>query len=138
MTEHYTSEGYMQDAPQEYDGESYLGEPIPTFNLSEDAAPEYGACMTWTIPQAGIGTPVQIFQRRIRRHKGKMILTTITGATGIVINSKIDPLQGASPQGATLVTIGNLPDWESQQPLYAIAIGGTAVIACWDEAYAER
>jgi hypothetical protein len=138
MTEYYTSEGYMQDEPQEYDGESYLGEPIPVVSLDEQAAPEYSGCMTWTVPQAGIGTPVQILQRRIRRYEAKLILTTLTGATGVVLNSKLDPLQGASPQGATLVATGNLPGWESQQPLYAIAIGGTAVIACWDEAYAER
>jgi hypothetical protein len=32
---------------------------------------------------------------------------------------------------------GYIPDWESQQPLYAIAIGGTATVSVIDESYGE-
>lgn len=62
--------------------------------------------------------------------------TTTTGT--VILSSKLDPLQGANPQGAVYVATGNLPTWESQQPCYAIATGGAATISVIDEAYAER
>jgi hypothetical protein len=140
MTEYYNSAGYMEDEPQHYDGETWEAEPIPVKEITERAAPEYGACMTWSIPQAGIGSnlPVQIFQRRLRRNKGKLTITALNGATSVVFNSNLNALT-SNQQGAAFTAAGNLPDWESQQPLYAFAIGGgPASVACWDEAYAER
>jgi hypothetical protein len=214
--EPYTGEGYIE-SPEDVmpEEEAYAQEPIPVYDLSETAAPEYGACMTWNVPQAGVGQPVQLLQRRIRRHKAKFMVvsiptsvpiitqpavpastvaqqntnqfpvqvvlsgftatavfvngiqvgtgngtytvpangsisvtysvagtwawTALTTTTGtIMLNSKLDPLQGASPQGFTVAVTGSLPDWETQQPLYAIGIGGTGAISVWDEAYAER
>lgn len=141
MTEnqYYTSSGYIEDSDQDYEGDEWASEPVQVKEISERAAPEYCGCMTWVIPQNTIGQPVQILQRRLRRHKGKLMLTALGGATSVVFNSKLDPLQGLSPQGAAVLVIGPLPDWESQQPLYAIAVGGgPATVAVWDEAYAER
>ena len=132
------SEGYVEDAPQSYGVEQYEGQAIPVTIETNNAAPEYGACMTWTIPQAGTGQPIQILTRRLRRFKAKLIVTTLSGATSVVFNSVIDRVQGAVPQGLTVTAVGFLPDWESQQPLYAIAIGGTATITILDESYADR
>lgn len=132
------SEGYVEDEPQTYEPEVYAGQAIPVIVESENAAPEYGACMTWTIPQAGTGQPIQILTRRLRRFKAKLLVTTLTGATSVVFNAVIDRVQGATPQGFTITAVGFLPDWESQQPLYAIAIGGTASISILDESYADR
>ena len=133
------SDGYLEDEPQIYEGAAAEMEPIPVVEMSETVAPEYGACMTWTVGPAATSTPTQIFQRRIRRHKGKLVITSLSGATAIVVNSNRDALTQPTPVGASFVATGSLPDWESQQPLYAVAIGGTgATIACWDEAYAER
>jgi hypothetical protein len=132
------SDGYVEDAPQSYPAESWGGQPIPVTVETDQAAPEYGACMTWTIPQAGTGQPIQILTRRLRRFKAKLIVITLSGATSVVFNSVIDRVQGAAPQGFTVTAVGFLPDWESQQPLYAIAIGGTATISILDESYADR
>lgn len=112
-------------------------QPLPIVNATEEAAPEFGACMTWNIPQSGVGQPVQVLQRRVRRSKARLTLVSVAGATAIVINSKLDPLASIQ-QGATYATVGNLPTWESQQPLYVIAIGGTAILSVIDEAYGER
>lgn len=132
------SEGYVEDAPQTYEGTAYLEQPVRVTVETENAAPEYGGCMTWPVPQAGVGTPIPVFNRRLRRHKGKLSVITLTGATSVVFNSVIDRLQGSTPQGYTITAVGPLPDWESQQPLYAIAIGGTALVSCIDESYADR
>jgi hypothetical protein len=64
-------------------------------------------------------------------------VNTTTGST-IVFNSKLDPLTNPTPTGFNISSTGPLPDWESQQPLYAIAIGGTAVVSVIDESYGER
>lgn len=119
-------------------GESWASTAVPVVEISERAAPEYGACMTWVIPAAGVGQPVQILTRRRKRSKAKLLLVQLTGATAVVVNAVIDRVQGTSPQGFTIMAVGPFPDWESQQPLYAIAIGGTALISLWDESYSER
>jgi hypothetical protein len=132
------SEGYIEDAPQSYGGESYQGQAIPVTIETDNAAPEYGGCLTWVVPQAGVGTPIPIFNRRLRRFKGKLSVVALGGATSVVFNSVIDRLQGATPQGYTVLAVGALPDWESQQPLYAIGVGGTPTVSCIDESYADR
>lgn len=63
------------------------------------------------------------------------LLGTTGGASSVVFNSRLDAL--TIPQGLTYSAVGNLPDWESQQPLYAIAVGGSVTIAVLDESYAE-
>lgn len=136
--EYYTGVGYEEDEPQEYEGAAHLEQPIPVVALTENFAAEYGACMTWPVPQAGVGQPVQVLTRRTRRAQAKVTITAVAGATSVVFNSKIDSLSGATPQGAIYLTAGRLPDWENQQPLYAIAIGGTATVVIQDETYAER
>lgn len=130
---------YMEDEPQSYtDGAVWAGEPIPVTVHSSRVAPDYGACMTWVIPAAGVGQPVQILTRRLRRHKAKLLLVSLTGATSVVFNAVIDRVQGITPQGFTMIAAGPMPEWESQQPLYAIAVGGTALVSLWDESYSER
>lgn len=208
---------YSADVPydiQREEANPWPSQPLPVVSATQEEAPQYGSCMTWSIPQAGIGQPVQIAQRRIRRNKCKLyanslptVLTTVTApavpastvaqynntgvpvivtvtggtvtqitvngtATGltsgainvpaggtiavtysvaptwtwqtsslgsIVVNSKLDPLQGTSPQGATYSVQGSqFLEWDSQQPIYAICIGGTAVVSVVDEAFAER
>jgi hypothetical protein len=136
------------DAPvdiSKHDASPWPAEPLSVVNVTQRNAPEYGACMTWPVGQAGTAPQAtQVLQRRIKRFKAKLSVTAVSGATAIVINSKADALNGnpGNPQGATyFVAAGanfNLPDWESQQPLYAIAIGGTLNLTVIDEAYAER
>jgi hypothetical protein len=226
-------------------------EPLVIKDVGKREAPQYGACMTWVVPQSGIGNnqPIQILQRRRTRTKGTITIaslggapvtvsaigtstgltagqtlasaavtqssvytiswnvqltatvgvtnnlqleingtpiqgatyrlasgtypqltwtgfiaagSTITinaintdatgttsaqfvatsgtvGAATILFNSKQDPLTGPNPQGAMFQNVGQRAlQWENQQPLYAIALGGTATINVIDEAYAER
>lgn len=211
---------YYADEPfdiEHRESNPWPSQPLPVVSAVQEEAPQYGSCMTWSIPAVGTGQPVQIAQRRIRREKCKLqiislptTLTTITapavpatgvaqqntsafpvqvvispngatisavtvngvivgtaagtynvpafgsiavsytvatptwvwqtiGSGSIVINSKLDPLQGASPQGATYSVLNTqFLEWDSQQPIYAIAIGGIATISVVDEAYADR
>jgi hypothetical protein len=136
---YYSGTGYIEEGAQVYEGAAVLEQPIPVVSITENYAPEYGSCMTWSIPQTTAGTPVQILTRRTRRAQAKLFITAMGGATSVVLNSRIDPLQGATPQGATFIAAGRLPDWENQQPLYAIAVGGGPVsITVFDDTYAER
>jgi hypothetical protein len=212
------SEGeYTLDNPddiEQHQTDPWPAAPLRVVNMTETAAPQYGSCMTWTVPQVGVGQPVQILQRRVKRSKGKLyinslptVLTVITspvvpasgtplyntnpfpvvinviggtvtviavngvttgltsgpvyvpaggiititysvaptltwqsiGSGSLMINSKLDPLQGANPQGATYSVAGSqFLDWENQQPLYAIGIGGNVTVTAVDEAYGER
>jgi hypothetical protein len=135
-------EEYVEDAIQDWqDTESsirYTGPPIPVVNLSRREAPEFGSTMTWSVPQSGIGQPVQILTRRIRRYKAKILVAALGGATSVMFNSNLDRLSLGVMQGFTVIIVGLIPDWESQQPLYAVAIGGgPATISVIDESYAE-
>jgi hypothetical protein len=103
----------------------------------ENISPAFTSCMTWGIPQSGANVPVQILPRRYKRHKARMQLQALMGATSVVFNSNYDALTLAVPQGFTSLAAGALPDWEGQQPLYAIAVGGTATVSIFDESYGE-
>jgi hypothetical protein len=136
--QYYSGEGYEEDEPQVYEGATHLEQPIPVVSVTENFCAEFGACMTWPVGQAGVAPPTQILTRRTRRSQAKITITALSGATSVVFNSKLDPLTNPTPTGATYLAAGRLPDWESQQPLYAIAIGGTATVVIQDETYAER
>jgi len=116
-------------------------EPIVIKDLTKTESPQYGSCMTWQIPVVGSGVPVQILQRRRTRTTGAISIIALGGATSIIFNSKLDPLQGNTPQGATFQAVGTrVLEWENQQPLHAIGQGGAGpvTITVIDEAYAER
>lgn len=138
------SDSYVEPSIERVGGSEWEAEPVEPLvikDVGKREAPQYGACMTWNIPQSGIGAnqPVSILQRRRTRSKGSVSIVALTGATAVMFNAKMDPLTGLNPQGATFVAIGTrVLEWESQQPLYAIAIGGTATVTVIDEAYAER
>lgn len=131
----------VEDPLAEENGTEWEAEPILTKSVEGSASPEFSSCMTWNIPQAGIGSnqPVQLLQRRIKREKAKLILVNLNGATSIMVNNSFPPLTGLNPQGAQILALTYLIEWESQQPCYAIAIGGgPAVVSVIDECYADR
>lgn len=106
----------------------------------ERESPEFGAWFTVTIGQSGLvsASPYcsQVLQRRYRRFKAKFGPCTFQSATSVVFNSKPDPLTGPNPQGWIMATTGLvLPDYDAEQPLYAIAVGGTATLPVLDESY---
>jgi hypothetical protein len=139
MTEQYQQ--YIGGDPEVYEeGNAWEGEPIPVHDVSERRTPELASTMTWPIPGVGAGQPVQILQRTVHRFKAKVTVNTLAGGS-IVFSNTIDRLQGPTPQGATYTPTAFpsfLPDWESQQPLYAICTtGGTATVSVQDERYLE-
>lgn len=113
----------------------FAQKPIPVkiaFNETERVAPEAAAHMTW---QLTAGQPIRICPHAYHRYKAKFnVIYPATGfATGIMLNKLQDPLTGTNPQGSLW---GNtLPDYEGQQPLYAVAIGGAATISVIDMTY---
>lgn len=142
------STGYMQ----EFDDESNaVPEPIVSTvdvrvidTLTQRVAPQYAGCMTYPIAQNGAAGPTgmqqvtQLLQRRVHRYKAQFQIT-LGAATSIVFNSKPDPLTATPPQGFSVGVGQTLPEWESQQPLYATAIGGAnASVAVMDQAYGEQ
>jgi hypothetical protein len=102
--------------------------------------PEFASCMTWTLPVIGAGSPVQILQRRMQRYKAKFLLN-FPGAGTVYINTKFEPVSNPSPQGfnVTLAAAGNMviPEYESMQPVYAIASITGITLAVLDESYGQ-
>jgi hypothetical protein len=105
-------------------------------------SPEFCAWSNVTIGQAGtVSNPpycTAILQRRIRRFKAKFSPVVFgTGTTAVVFNNRPDPLTNpTNPQGWIMVASGQtLPDYDAEQPLYAIAIGGVATVSYFDESY---
>jgi len=138
MTDTYQQ--YVGGQEEVYEqGDVWQGEPIPVTNMSERRTPELASTMTWAIPQAGVGLPVQILQRTVHRFKAKLTINSLSGG-GMVFSNVIDRLQGASVQGATYSPTAfpfSLPDWESQQPLYAICTTGTGTVSVQDERFLQ-
>ena len=108
--QYYTGEGYEEDEPQEYEGNTVPLQPVPVYSLTENSAPEYGACMTWPIPVAGVNQPIQILGRRIRRSKGRVFLTSYTSSLSSPQNS---PAAGSNftytvPAGGTAQILNSI------------------------------
>jgi hypothetical protein len=141
-----TAEEYIGGDPAVYEeGETYEQQPVPVeIRGTTRHTPELVSCMTWQIPTAGVGQPVQILQRTIHRFKAKITIASVSGGgTAVYFSPSLANVQGASPQGAAYTPpAGNvdtfLPDWESQQPCYCICVGGTAIVTVQDERFLEQ
>lgn len=137
MSEYQEYMGGEADVYEE--GDVWQGQPIPVVMMQENAAPEFGSCMTWVVPVQGVGQPLQIAQRRVKRSECK-IQFNFTQPGTIIVNSKLEGV--ANGQGYVFTTpvagLFTMPDWESQQPIYAIAsvTGITALVL--DESYGDR
>jgi hypothetical protein len=133
-----STESYLP-AEQEQVTEAWAGPPIPVVNATERLAPEYGSTMTWTIPVQGTGLPVQLLTRRIRRHKAKIGINFTVAGT-VILNSNLDHL--STGQGYVIVVPSagwfQFSDWESQQPLYAIATVAGITASVVDETHSSR
>ena len=137
--EYYTEEGYTEDEPQVYEGNVYQGQPIPVVSVDVRWAPEFGGVMTWALPVQGVGQPLLILNRRIRRSKGKIQINFPAAGT-VILSSNLAQIANNQGYIVTVPVAGlyTFHDWENQQPLYAIAsiAGVTALVL--DESYAER
>jgi hypothetical protein len=133
------SDGLIEDAPQTYDGPAIPVYMDPSYTATEEIAPDYGSTMTYAIPQFGVGTPLQVLTRRLRRHKA-YVEVNFTLAGSVIFNSKIDQLSSQSGYTVAVPVAGlyRLPDWESQQPLYVIATVAGLSVSVIDFSYSER
>jgi hypothetical protein len=129
---------------EEYGGQAqetapWEGQPIPVVSATVETAPEYGSTMTYAIPQFGVGLPIQVLTRRIRRHKAYVEVNFVI-AGSVIFNSKLDSL--SIPAGYTVnvpvAGLYRLPDWETQQPLYCVATVAGLSVSVIDMSYGER
>jgi len=106
---------------------------------------EFGAWSTVTVPQIGTntGTLAPILARRPSRLEARiMIPPQSAGATSIVLAHRQDYVSNpANPQGGIIPApaAGGNPfsiTYKSQQPVFAVGIGGPATIIVLDEAQA--
>lgn len=112
--------------------------------LTHAVAPEYGATMTWTIPQFGAASalPVQILNRRPRRSAASIIVPVFAGGiTALIICSKVNDvnniaLSGSLAGSGLILVTGNIViPWTSAQPAYAIGIGGGINLPVLDQSF---
>jgi hypothetical protein len=136
------------DADQTPVKDNYEAQPVPVHIVAtetEQTAPQLCIHSTIPIPQAGsTGTGSQpnvarVLTHNYHRYKAKMQVLPGTGCTAIVTSYKIDSLTNPNPTGATFYcTAGTpfyLPDYDAQRPMYMVALGGSASVSVWDEAY---
>jgi len=108
------------------------------FDENEQIPPEFAAWSTWPIQVAGNGQATQLCPRRYHRYKAKMTVTIPTGGATVTIANKPDPLSTSNPQGWQLTyTAGifTLPEYDAQQPVYAVASVAGVIISVLDESY---
>jgi hypothetical protein len=93
-----------------------------------------GATVTLLIPVANAAAV----------YTGEFVLNptaSIGGATAAVFHNRTDPLSNPNiaPQiGVQVFAVPYSFDWESEQPLYGVGIGGLVTVSVIDETYAER
>jgi len=136
----------LEGEGEEYRTEDIFPKPIPVrvmFNETEQVAPEFGSLMTYNIPLQGSGSPVQIATHRYHRYKCKFIVN-IPAATFLYIAKIPDYLSSNALSNAFVVGnettavmgSGQIPDWEAQQPLYAVYTGtGPVSVSVMDMSY---
>lgn len=109
---------------------------------TENVAPEFAGWATWLPILAGSGNPTQLLQRRIKRFKAYMIFTIPANTTLYLANTP-NPLANPVPPSTTASLTGPLtgyvfPNYEAQQPVYAVYTGTGPVSALvLDESYGE-
>ena len=104
---------------------------------TQPEAPEFGACLTFNIPQIG-SLPEQILQRRIRRKKAYVEVNfSVAGNVYFANNQQVltNPTVGGYLVSVPVAGLYRLPDWESQQPLYVIASVAGLTASVIDQAY---
>lgn len=149
----YPEDEYISEDSDEWDEEALPDQQVNAVPVhvvateTELVAPQFGNFMTWVIPQFGASQGsqpvyVQILQKRQNRFKAKFAFA-LGSATSIAIATDPSKLPtSATPTTGSyfLLTAGmTMPDWDSERPLYALAIGGAnATISVMDESYGQQ
>lgn len=112
------------------------------YTENENLPPGFASFMTYPIGQVNVSSPTQLLQRREHRFKAKYFLNFPAAGT-ITLNSKQEPLsKDASPQGFAVTVAAAtqnfaMPDYDSSQPLFAIASIAGCTIAIIDESFGQ-
>jgi hypothetical protein len=112
-------------------------------------AAEFEACNTFTLQQLGALTMVPlvpILNRRETRDKAYIFVVAAGGASAIIFatdGSRLSGLVGTTlpPQGsfgAIPVPAVSAVEWNSQQPCYALGVGGTPIVSTFDATFAHE
>jgi hypothetical protein len=106
---------------------------------NENVAAEFTSLMTYQVLLAGTAVPVQICPHRYHRTKAKFVVN-MSADTVLYVATKPDPISGPVPSPVAFAfpeAAGfRLPDYEGQQPLYAVFTGpGPCTVAVWDSSY---
>ena len=124
---------------EEHEANPWPAQPLPIVNATEEAAPEFGSCMSWQVPVQGTNLSIPILQRRVKRHKAYVEVNFTVPGT-VIFNSNQDHCNQGQGYTVTVPVAGlyRLGDWESQQPLYII--GSIAGLTCSviDMSYGSR
>jgi hypothetical protein len=138
---------YIDDAPNVLDEEMQVipvhiaSSGVPLFR---SVAPEFGSTMTFPVPDSAANAPVQILNRKPKRHRAVILVQAFAaGVTSVIISSRRDALANpAIPVAAGSYLVFTVAPftyvWESQQPAYAVAPGagtGTQPVLVLDESY---
>lgn len=111
---------------------------VDDMTRTESEAPEFGTCLTYTIPQQGTALPIQILQRALRREKA-YIEVNFSVAGSVWFANTPNPLTNPNPSGylvnVPVTGLYRLGDWESQQPLYCIASVAGLSVSVIDQAF---
>lgn len=108
-----------------------------TDTQSQRVAAEFTAMNSFTISQAGVTQATQIVPHKYHRYKAKFIWT-IPASTTVFVSNRQDPLNNPNPPSTIfqLVNGQNMPDYDGQQPLYAVFTGsGPVTVSVMDETY---
>jgi hypothetical protein len=132
---------------------------IASFGINQVIPGSY--TVQWTVELDGTPGAGDVDNFRLRYNAINILTSVNDGAIGRYPQNTVQLTAIANPAGALLVqsiaagTAGavysaqmtvtpaglalpfKLPDWESQQPLYAIAVGGSPTVAVIDETYAD-
>lgn len=113
------------------------------FEQTQNVAPESTAWMAWAIAVIGVGLqPTQICSHKYHRYKAKF-LWTIPANTIVYLDRVADRLMSGALGTTFNIATGAaaiqssviLPDYDGQQPLYAIANGPGVFVSVMDESF---
>lgn len=115
------------------------------FEQTQQVAPESTAWMYWPVAIVGQSDrATQLVPHRYHRYKAKMLWTVPAGVTvyidqdnsRLTSNSFGTTFQFTAP-AAGFTSQQVLPDYDGQQPVYAMASGAGVSVAVMDESYKE-
>jgi hypothetical protein len=136
----------FEDSSEEQDQTAEYGSkmsPVPVrimFDENQQVSPQFCSWMTFPIGQTGVSPATQICTHRYHRYKAKFIVN-FPGAGTLYIARVPDYLNTGATGNAFALTVaaaitGNLlPDYDGEQPVYAIASIAGVSISVMDESY---